>query len=143
DSGTVVDGGAAFVFLGSASGVPSGTPSNARATLTGNQAGSFFGQSVAPAGDVNGDGYGDVIVGAYAYDAGETNEGVAFVYLGGPTGLPSGAPQVASAQLESNLAGATLGYSVASAGDVNGDGYTDLIAGAPVYENDHTDEGAA
>ena len=46
-----------------------------------------FGVSVGTAGDVNGDGYGDVIVGAPRYDNGETNEGRAFVYHGSATGL--------------------------------------------------------
>jgi hypothetical protein len=43
---------------------------------------------VAGAGDVNGDGYGDVIVGAYFYDAGDTDEGAAFVFLGNSSGRP-------------------------------------------------------
>ena len=42
-----------------------------------------MGVSVSGAGDVNGDGYADVIVGAPNYDAGETDEGAAFVFLGG------------------------------------------------------------
>ncbi len=46
-----------------------------------------FGWSVASAGDVNGDGYSDVIVGAYVYDNGQTNEGRAIVYHGSASGL--------------------------------------------------------
>ena len=46
------------------------------------QASACFGFSVATAGDVNGDGYSDVIVGAYGFDNGETNEGRAFLYYG-------------------------------------------------------------
>ena len=45
-----------------------------------------FGCSVATAGDVNGDGYADVIVGATGYDNGQTDEGRAFVYLGSAVG---------------------------------------------------------
>ena len=56
-------------------------------TAEGNQAGAYFGVSVATAGDVNGDGYSDVIVGATPYDNGETDEGRAFVYLGSASGL--------------------------------------------------------
>ena len=44
------------------------------------------------AGDVNGDGYADVIGGAYFYDDGETDEGAAFVYLGGAQGIVDGSP---------------------------------------------------
>ena len=42
---------------------------------------------MAGAGDVNGDGYADVIVGADRYDSGETDEGVAFVFLGSAVGI--------------------------------------------------------
>ena len=52
-----------------------------------NQAGAEFGFSVATAGDVNGDGYSDVIVGAHSYDNGEAGEGRAFVYHGSAAGL--------------------------------------------------------
>ena len=53
----------------------------------GDQANATFGDSVGTAGDVNGDGYSDVIIGARAYDSGQTNEGRAFVYHGSATGL--------------------------------------------------------
>ncbi len=46
-----------------------------------------FGNSVSTAGDVNGDGYSDVIVGAPYYDNGQTDEGRAYVYHGSSTGL--------------------------------------------------------
>src|SRR5437016_3992559 len=52
------------------------------AILDADQANAQFGYSVASAGDVNGDGFNDVIVGARAYDNGESNEGRAYVYLG-------------------------------------------------------------
>ena len=51
-----------------------------------NQAFARFGHSVDGAGDVNNDGYDDIILGAYYYDAGETDEGQAYVYLGSPLG---------------------------------------------------------
>jgi hypothetical protein len=56
------------------------------------------------AGDVNGDGYSDVIVGAYLYDNGQTDEGAAFVYHGSATGITT----TAAAMLESNQAGALM-----------------------------------
>jgi len=77
-----------------------------------NQPNAHMGFSVAGAGDVNGDGYGDVIVGAHLYDNGQVNEGAAFLYLGSSTGLAT----TSSVQLESNQAGANLGWSVAGAG---------------------------
>ena len=67
--------------------------------LEADQASAFLGTSVAGAGDVNGDGYADVIVGADRYNAGQTNEGAAFVFLGSAAGIPDGNPTTASAQL--------------------------------------------
>jgi hypothetical protein len=87
-------------------------------------AGSDFGTSVAAAGDVDRDGWGDAIVGAPSIDR-------AFVLRGGPLGLRGSAP----IELAGPAASA-FGAAVASAGDVNGDFYGDVIVGAP-------DEGAA
>jgi len=88
--------------------------------------GDFFGYSVASAGDVNGDGFADLIVGAYADDVGGTDAGRAYVYYGGP-----GADAVADLTLTGSATDHYFGISVSSAGDVNGDGYGDLIVGAP------------
>jgi hypothetical protein len=80
--------------------------------------------------DVNGDGYADLIVGASSQDNPETNEGQAYVYFGSATG-PSLTPDVTLDNPLDQATGGSFGRSVASAGDVNGDGYADLIVGAP------------
>ena len=116
------DEGRAFLYLGSATGL---SPSPAW-TAESNQAGASFGDSVASAGDVNGDGFSDVVVGADVFDNGQADEGRAFLYLGFATGLPPSSAWTA----ESNQAAADFGYSVASAGDVNGDGFSDVVVGA-------------
>ena len=137
--------GAAFVFNGSASGIADASAATAAARLVSTTP-AWFGDSVAAAGDVNGDDYDDVIVGAPYYSATESDEGAAFVFLGGASGIADGGPTSASAQLESNQARAHLGSSVAGAGDVNGDGYADVIVGAPLYDVDSAvdvDDGAA
>ena len=100
-------------------------------------AGSELGESVASAGDVNGDGYSDVIVGGFKYSHPETKEGVAYLFLGSSSGL-SWTPDW---QAESDQQFAEYGQSVASAGDVNQDGYNDLLVGAPWYSNGHNYEG--
>ncbi|MGB5261604.1 MAG: integrin alpha, partial [Gammaproteobacteria bacterium] len=137
------DEGAAFIFHGSAAGIASGTPATAQARLEGDQAGAEMGVNVAGAGDVNGDGYADVIVGAWHYDAGETDEGAAFVFHGSAAGIADGTPGAAQTRLTGDQAGAQMGISVAGAGDVNGDGYADVIVGAHTLDAGESDEGAA
>jgi hypothetical protein len=95
------------------------------------QDGSFFGASVAPAGDVNHDGYGDVLVGAPGWDQTALDEGRVFLYLGGPTGLAS-SPSWAWSPGEE---GAAAGTCVAGGGDVNGDGADDILVGVPNWDS--------
>ena len=129
------DEGRAYVYHGSAGGLPAAPAWTAESNL----ANAYFGRSVGTAGDVNGDGYADVVVGAYYYSNGQTYEGAAYVYHGAPTGLGPAAAWT----VEGNQHMAILGYSVDTAGDVNGDGYADVIVGAYAYDNGQTDEGRA
>ncbi|MHC4899544.1 MAG: FG-GAP-like repeat-containing protein [Planctomycetota bacterium] len=95
-------------------------------TLTppaGTYAGAKFGWSVAAAGDFNKDGTRDVVVGAYADRKFGTDTGVAHV-MSGKDGTVLGS-------LYGNTGGDRMGYSVAGGGDLNGDGYDDILAGAP------------
>jgi len=107
-------------------------------TLNGIDAGDYSGRSVSSAGDVNGDGYDDLIIGANRADQGGSRyTGETYVVYGGAR-----APGTNGALALSALDGAngfTLsgidafdfsGFSVSSAGDVNGDGYDDLVIGA-------------
>jgi hypothetical protein len=141
--GGQTDEGAAFVFLGSANGIASESIAGADARLESDQANAAMGCSVASAGDVNGDGYADVIVGAAGYNAGQAHTGAVFVFLGSASGVASGSPGGAHAKLESDRTPSALGWSAASAGDVNGDGYADVIVGASSYSTGQTGEGAA
>jgi hypothetical protein len=72
---------------------------------------------------VNGDGYGDVIVGAYGAAGGK---GQVYVHAGSPKGLDVLPIFTATGE----VAGDSFGRSVAAAGDVNGDGYEDVLVGA-------------
>ncbi len=94
---------------------------------------------VSPAGDVNGDGFGDVLIGAPLYTNGEFNEGAVFVYLGSDSGLAGTTQRF----IEGNIAGAALGAYLDTAGDVNGDGYDDIVVGSPTYANGESSEGRA
>lgn len=95
-----------------------------------NKASAAFGSGIATAGDVNGDGYDDIIVGAGMFSGTYTNEGAAFLYLGSATGLDT----TPSWQITGGQNAATLGQSVATAGDINGDGYDDILVSAPLYD---------
>ena len=127
--------GRAYVYHGSAGGLAAG----AAWVVEGDQAEGYFGISVGTAGDVNGDGYSDVIVGADGYTDGEAEEGRACVYHGSAGGLGLSPAWTA----ESDQAGAWFGCSVGTAGDVNGDGYSDVVGGAEGYTNGQTEEGRA
>ena len=129
------DEGRAYVYHGS----PAGLGTSESWAVESNQSGAFFGVSVSTAGDVNGDGYSDVIVGARLYDDGESDEGRAFVYHGSAAGLETTEAWTA----ESNQVDADFGSSVSTAGDVNGDGYSDVIVGARLYDNGESNEGRA
>jgi hypothetical protein len=130
-----IDAGQAYVYRGSETGL-----STAHSWMeAGSQAEAFFGTSVSTAGDVNGDGYADIIVGAPEYDDDQDGEGRAFAYHGGASGLSS----TADWTVDGDSLGAKLGHSVSTAGDVNGDAYADVVVGAPRYDNGQVDEGRA
>jgi hypothetical protein len=115
-----IEAGRAYIYYGGSS-----MDNTADVTLTGAAASDYFGNSVSTAGDVNGDGYSDVIVGAYSNDAGGNNAGQAYIYFGGAT-----MNNIVDVTLTGAAAGDDFGYSTSTAGDVNGDGYADVIVGA-------------
>ena len=125
--------GAVYIYLGSATGL-STTPQR---TLTGPGSPSSFGQGLAPAGDVNGDGYADLLVGAPQISNGQTAEGRVYLYLGSAGGIGA----TPAWTFESNVANALLGTRVSTAGDVNGDGYDDIVVSAPNLSDGQNDEG--
>jgi hypothetical protein len=115
--------GSASVYLGSASG----TAERSARVLEGGARDDRFGYTVAGAGDVNGDGYSDVAVTAvFANPNRVAHAGTVSVFYGSASGLPT----VASRVLEGETTSEQFGNSLASAGDVNGDGYSDLVVGA-------------
>ncbi|MFM9897519.1 beta strand repeat-containing protein, partial [Sphingorhabdus sp.] len=116
--------------------------------INGAAAGDYSGISVSSAGDVNGDGYDDLIVGADRADPNGTSSGASYVVFGKADGTAVELSAIASGTGGFVINGAAAddksGRSVSSAGDVNGDGFDDLIVGAPVADPNETyDAGAS
>ncbi len=130
DLGATPDVGMVLVFKGSAQGyvgqqVLDQTPST-------NDDGDLFGTSLA-AGDFNGDGYDDLVIGAPGESIGlgspGPRTGVAFYFQGSPSGL-SYVRYLHQEGLELDEGGEEFGRTMAS-GDFDGDGYDDVVVGAP------------
>ncbi|MEC9476199.1 MAG: hypothetical protein VX764_04095 [Planctomycetota bacterium] len=111
--------------VGRVYGIQSGT--NAYQFYDGPSDNSRFGESASAAGDVNGDGYADAIIGASGADSAYVISGLDFAVLYAFTGT----------------AGSEFGVSVGGAGDVNSDGFDDVIVGAPSDDNAASNAGAA
>lgn len=92
----------------------------------GSQSGAEFGVRIANAGDVNNDGIQDLVVGAFRWDDGAVDNGAAFVYLGPTFSNPT--------LLSVSQAGAAFGAGVGGAGDLNNDGFDDVVVGAPNFD---------
>jgi hypothetical protein len=133
--------GAAYLVLGSAA--PADRPlSSADATFLGVAAYDYAGSSVAGAGDVDGDGLSDLLIGARGSDPTVSDAGASYLVLGG-AGLTGGILPSADLCFWGETSYAQAGWSVAGAGDVDGDGLVDLLIGAPGASASVHDAGAA
>ena len=113
------EAGRAYIYFGGAS-----MDATADRTFNGSASYDYFGYSVSGAGDVNGDGLADVIVGAY--QAGSYDNGMARIFFG-----DSGSGVLGPLDLTGEANYDRFGYAVSDAGDVNGDGFGDVLVGAP------------
>lgn len=118
--------GKLFLFKGAAEGVDN-IPDW---TFESDQVSAQLGYDVIGGRDINNDGYTDILASANLFDNGQTDEGKVYMFLGSASGYPT----TPSWTYESNNATATLGNSIDFAGDVNNDGYEDVILGAMNYD---------
>jgi hypothetical protein len=134
-TGGSIGDGAVFMYLGSENGL-SEQPNWFAESPPG---GSVFGGTVSGAGDINADGYADILVGDSGHDSAAVSGGAAFAYYGSATGLPA----TPSWEFISKKGDTSFGKSVDGAGDVNADGYGDIIVGANRFDGSpQGDEGA-
>lgn len=131
------DLGVAYIVYGPVSG--SIDLADADVTLEGWDITHGVGETVAGVGDINGDGLDDVLVGAPFADG---STGKAYLVYGSPT--LGGEVNLSNANVTfiGESAGGGVGHSLAGAGDVNGDGFDDLLIGAPFTDNIGENEGA-
>jgi methionine-rich copper-binding protein CopC len=116
--------------------------------LAGAAAGDNAGWTVSDAGDINGDGFGDIIVGANRADPHGENSGASYVVFGKASGFAATVELSAlngsdGFRLDGAAAGDYAGYSVSTAGDINGDGYDDLIVSADAADAKDIDSGTS
>ena len=123
------NGGKAYLVFGRAEGwLPGSSAADADASFLGGQEGDHAG-TVGAAGDVNGDGYSDFLVGA---DGVQDSRGRAYLFLGREDGW---GPDQSLALADASFLGETVddyaGMRLSGVGDVNGDGLDDFAVGAP------------
>ncbi len=119
--------------------------------MNGPSIGDYSGFAVGGGGDVNGDGFSDVVVGAHYADDNGNNSGTSYVVFGRGSGSGAavelsgldGSDGFAIVGIGSIGSDGRSGYAVAHAGDVDGDGFDDLIAGAPEADGSPPAAGSA
>lgn len=142
--------GRAYVVFGRTDSVAINTSAIAGGSggfvINGTSLGDYAGASVSAAGDFNGDGLADLIVAAPGRGGVSGSFGRTYLVYGHTSGdiqLSAVAAGSGGFAIDGQLGGDTSGVSVSYAGDVNGDGFADLVIGAPGYSGTLANQGRA
>lgn len=133
--------GAVYVIYGQDQPLSSMSLANATTQLSGEATGDSLGGAIAGAGDVNHDGYDDIVIGAITNDSGGNDSGTVYIVYGQATELPMMNLETAIQFTGENSADAAA--TVGSGGDVNGDGFSDFLIGAEFNDDGGNSSGAA
>lgn len=150
-TGDDIGTGAAYIVFGKADGeaidLSSPDSSGAAIFIQGDQINAFAGRSVSVAGDVNGDGMTDLIIGASNSSNAIFDEGAAYVVFG-----REDASTIHMSDVRAGIGGFAIkgqvpmdgtGYWVSGGGDVNGDGFDDMVVAVPYSDTNGGDSGGA
>ncbi len=141
------DGGGAssgevYLFSGAPAAASTRALDEAAHVFVGAMSGDFLGCAVALLPSLDGDGYGELLVGAYGESPLSGGAGVAYLFSGPTTGSVERAVSTADAVLVGEAADDYFGARLASAGDLDGDGLGDIVVGAPRHDAGGTNTGA-
>lgn len=140
-SGTGADGSGAdrgLVWVLDGAGVLGGSPADALGTWEGSADAMAFGGTLTAVGDVNGDGFEDLVGAAPDWSGSATATGHVAMVLG-----PLSGALTAEGTLEGSLASDQFGYALSGGADLTGDGLADLVVGAPQRDRGLLNTGSA
>lgn len=141
DDASNTNAGAIYIFYGSSSAADVNEGLDLNPKITGEAANDIFGVHVAAAGDLNGDGYDDFLVGASGNDDGGSGAGAVYLVYGSPTRYTGTTNASTLPEFRASTANAFVGSSFSGIGDSDNDGYDDFLVGEYTNDENGTNSG--